>query len=405
MSMSRENDSLGVESLREFEKTQRESVVAILKELIAIPSFIDPDRPSQNENLVVDFIEKWVQENTAFITERQELPGGRFNLLVKNGEPQTLFLAHTDTVPPSNNAQFDQLIPTELDGELWGRGATDMKSGIASLMVTLLNPAAQEKNFWMLFYADEEYDFLGMREFVEKYSELKPSLIVSADESDLKIGMGCRGLIELVARIRGKAGHPGKGNGKSATQGMMSALLSLEEKLAQYAHPVMGNSVLNTAYMLGGQTLPDSYHENILVRVGKRANVVPDICEAVIELRPAQLELDAEVVVAHLKNECERMGLQLELVEIRHDLGSMFTDPEMIPFIQDIYEKGFTEFADVKTTGYLDMQMVWEALGFPLGIMFGSGIGSTAHTNEERISIRDLQTGLSFFNTVIESIE
>jgi hypothetical protein len=45
-----------------------------------------------------------------------------------------------------------------------------------------------------VFYADEEYQFLGMKIFLEEYSLFRPKMLISADGSDLKIGHACRGL-------------------------------------------------------------------------------------------------------------------------------------------------------------------------------------------------------------------
>lgn len=380
-------------------------VVQILKDLIATPSFCDPEDPSKNENAVVEYLENWVKKHTKFSTQRQELAGGRYNLIVKSGEPQTIFLAHTDTVPLSVHSQFNQLEAVELEGEIWGRGATDMKSGIASLLVMLLHPAAHTKNFWMIFYADEEYHFLGMQRFVNEYSQLRPSLLVSADGSDLELGSGCRGLIEVVVRVKGEPGHPGKGTGKSANRAVLHSLTALEEFVGQYSHPVMGDSLLNIAYLMGGATLTDSYQDSQLIKVGKQANIVPDICEAVLEVRPAQAELTGQTIAQFLRAEYERLGVELENLELRHDLGAMYVDPTEVSFYEKLQENGFKKFSDVRKSGYLDLQMAWSALGRPAAIMFGSGFGATNHGPNERISITNLRRANDFFTTIIENIE
>lgn len=376
----------------------------ILKELIAIPSYVNSDDPAQNENALVVYLERWISTNTDFVVERQSLPGERYNLIVKSGKPKTLFLAHTDTVPPAIDAPFDQLVPTVKGGELYGRGATDMKSGIASLLVMLLDPIAKNKNFWVVFYADEEYDFLGMREFIKAYPDLKPEVIVSADGSDLQLGFGCRGLVEITARIAGKTGHPGKGTKQSAVLGMVSCIYALERLVGKYTNPLLGNSILNVAYVLGGQVVTDSYVADSLIKVGKQANVVPDVCEAVIEIRSADAELTAELVINTLSIECKKLGLTLEKTEIRHDLGAMLCRPNELPFLKQLKQVGFTKKAKIESTGYLDMQMAWAQYGKPPAVMFGSGLGITAHTSEERILLKDLHRGQKFYTTVLKSV-
>ncbi len=376
----------------------------LLEDLIAIPSYLRPSEPSLNENAVVDYLERWVTTNTDFGVERQPLPGGRYNLIVKSGTPKTLFLAHTDTVPPASDSAFNQLIPAIKQGALYGRGATDMKSGIVSLLVMLINPVAKNKNFWIVFYADEEYDFLGMREFIAAYPNLKPELLVSADGSDLQLGFGCRGLIELSARIVGKTGHPGKGTKSSAILGMARCIGALEQLIQRYSTPALGSSILNVAYILGGQTIEESFAEGKLVAVGKQANVVPDICEAVIEIRTADAALTAKRVLKRINTVCTKLGLKLELAEVRHDLGAMISRPKQLAFLESLNEVGFTRYSKANMTGYLDMQMAWEKYGQPPAVMFGSGIGASAHTNQEHIRLADLERGQDFFTVVINKI-
>jgi acetylornithine deacetylase/succinyl-diaminopimelate desuccinylase-like protein len=154
-----------------------------------------------------------------------------------------VFLGNTDTVQPSENARYDQLGAGIHNGKIWGRGTTDMKSGIAAMLQALsLTPDAQ--NTWMFLYADEEYDFLGMKALVSEYSDIRPELMVSSDGSDLKLGHGCRGLIEFRARVTGETGHPARGTGNSAVWGSVEGLKELTEYLEKYKHPIMGEPLL-----------------------------------------------------------------------------------------------------------------------------------------------------------------
>lgn len=152
---------------------QDQELVKLTQDLIRIPSWIpdDPQKQSvQNENKVVDFLENWLKKNTKMETERQKLDGNRFNLIAKKGKPNIVFLAHTDTVAPSANAEYNQLTAEIHHNKLYGRGSADMKSGIAAMLQSL-SLACNRNNVWIMLYADEEYDFLGMRGLVKKYSK------------------------------------------------------------------------------------------------------------------------------------------------------------------------------------------------------------------------------------------
>ncbi len=381
-----------------------DAVVELLAQLIRIPSFV-ADQPGINENNLGDFIEAWFTKNTSLQIERQILPGGRFNLIVKKGNPETIFLGHTDTVQPSNNAPVDQLSGKLINDEIWGRGATDMKSGLAALM-SAASHAKEGNNYWIFFYADEEYDFLGMKELVKQYGYLKPKRLISADGSDLAIGHGCRGLIELTCRVKGETGHPAKGTGKNAIWGSQIALFNLKKYLDTFNHSIMGGASFNLAYIRGGAQLSHSIGPNKrLVEVGIAGNVVPDICEFTIDIRPAKPVVDAGKIIKFLEKELFSLGLEFELIEKKHDLGAWYTDPkELVQFIKIAEQtSGEEKLADPRQTGYLDLQMYWEAVGKPASMMFGGGIGSTAHKPDERIKIADLIKTRDFFLKIVES--
>ncbi len=384
----------------------RDEVVGLLSNLIKIPSFVT-DQTGVNENKLVDFIEGWLRQNTKLEIERQTLFGGRFNLIAKQGKPETIFLGHTDTVQLSKDAPVNQLVGKIIKGEVWGRGATDMKSGVAALM-SASHLARGAKNFWIIFYADEEYGFLGMKKLVEEFGRLRPKRIISADGSDLAVGHGCRGLIEVTCRISGEMGHPAKGTGKNAIWGTTEVLSKLKNYLDTFSHPIMGGTSFNLAYIFGGAKLAKSIGKNkCLVEVGKAGNVVPDICEFTIDIRPAKPDLNAGKVIEFLESSFSALGLGFELVEKKHDLGAWYTDEKDIEKFGKMARgiTGESKFADPRRTGYLDLQMLWDIVGRPPSFMFGGGIGSTAHKPDERIKISNLIKTRDFFLKVMEGLD
>ncbi|MBU0998149.1 M20/M25/M40 family metallo-hydrolase [Patescibacteria group bacterium] len=170
---------MAIERLDQITNQKDRELVELLQNLVRIPSWV-PQEPAeakltQNGNCVVDFLENWIKSNTTLSVERQKLDGDRFNLIASNGQPDLVFLGHTDTVPPSQGSPYGQLEAEIHDGKIWGRGTTDMKSGVAS-MIHALSLTPEAKNVWAMFYADEEYDFLGMKALVKDYSDLRPKL-------------------------------------------------------------------------------------------------------------------------------------------------------------------------------------------------------------------------------------
>ncbi len=389
-------------------KERDHELIALLQNLIRIPSWV-PDDPSlktrQNENGMVDYLEEWLRSNTNLEIQRQSLEYGRNNLIAAKGSPDLIFLAHTDTVQPSENAPYDQLAAEVHDGKVWGRGSTDMKSGIAS-MVQALSLVPHANNIWMFLYADEEYDFLGMKALAKEYGNLKPELIISADGSDLNIGHGCRGLIEFRARIKGETGHPAKETGNNAIWGSFGALSQLSEYLSTFEHPIMGKTSFSVAYFLGGAMIKDSISERgRLQKVGQAGNVVPDVAEFVIDIRSSSPDLNLDGVVGVLSQGIRSLNLGFEVVERTHNLGAWFTDKEQINDYIQVTQAVLGKpviLDNPGKSGYLDLQMFWDTVGRPPAFMFGGGIGNTAHTPSEHIPIENLIKERDFFSKVLE---
>jgi succinyl-diaminopimelate desuccinylase len=389
--------------MAEKHKPEDQKLIELLQALIRIPSWVSR-KDKQNENKLVLFLEKWLKENTDFEVVKQPLEGGRFNLIAKKGLPNLVFLAHTDTVPPSEHSPHGQFEAEIHERKIWGRGATDMKSGIAS-MAQALAIAKDTTNVWAIFYADEEYDFLGMKGLIKKYGDLKPKMIVSSDGSDLKIGNGCRGLIEIRGRVRGETGHAAKGNGLNAIDAISTSMTELKKYFSDFSHPVMGKTSLNLAYLLGGQETAISYKDNLLTEVSQEGNVIPDIAEFVIDVRPSSPDLKAKNITEFLNKLLTKQGYKFEVVAVRHDLGAWYTDSKELKNIEKIASSEFGKnkvvYAKPGESGYIDLQMFWETCGRPPAFIFGAGDGETAHKPNEYINIKNLIKERNFFLNIL----
>lgn len=382
-------------------------LVSLLQQLIRIPSYIPDDRnksKTQNENDLVNFLEDWLNRNTNFSIERQKLNYGRYNLIAKKGKPDLIFLAHTDTVAPSQSAPYDQLKAEIHDNKIWGRGATDMKSGIAT-MVQALSLVKDVNNVWLFLYADEEYDFLGMKGLMDKYSHVKPKLIVSSDGSDLSFGHGCRGLIEFRGRFYGKTGHPARGNGINAIEIGSELLIDLKKFVLGYKHKVMGGSSFNVAHVIGGANNSNSFDKSgRLAVVGQAGNVIADIFEFVLDIRPATPELNPDKIIEFLYGKSKEKHLKFEVIEKTHNYGAWYTDIKDLKKYLDIAEIILDKDIRVDNpgkSGYIDLQMFWDKIGRPPAFMFGGGKGATAHSPNEHIEITSLIKERDFFKELL----
>jgi succinyl-diaminopimelate desuccinylase len=138
-----------------------------------------------------------------------------------SGRPLLCFAGHTDVVPPGPLAQWqsDPFVPTVRDGKLYGRGAADMKSSIASFVVAVERFVAERPrhggSIALLITSDEEGPALhGTVHVVERLKARGETLdycIVGEPSSTSALGdvvrNGRRGSLSGRLRVRGAEGH------------------------------------------------------------------------------------------------------------------------------------------------------------------------------------------------------
>jgi len=191
-------------------------VLDLLKELIAIPSITPQDLGCQI------LLSKRLTEKGFQCTS---MPNGDIsNLWAKRGEgnPLFVFAGHTDVVPPGplEAWQSPPFVPTLRDGMLYGRGAADMKSGLAAMVIAAERfiedyPSHKGSIGFLITSAEEGAESDEGTPFVlkalEKQNESIHFCIVGEASSNAQVGdavkYGRRGSLTGTLKILGKQGH------------------------------------------------------------------------------------------------------------------------------------------------------------------------------------------------------
>lgn len=361
----------------------KNNTIEILKQLISIPSWIDN---KNNEKKIGNWIINFLKNNTSLKIIKQNIGNGRFNIIALNSKVvNTLITGHIDTVQP-NSAWSKKPINSIVAGDkLYGLGSSDMKCGIA-VMLYLTTLSNLSENTAFLFYCDEEYDFLGMKEFIKKYkNKFKPKLIISLDGENLQIENCCRGLIELKISVEGKAGHAARPkSGINAITESMMVIRKLKSWLINFKSNELGSSTLNIAYINGG---------------GSEGNIIAEKCEYIIEIRVANDKLNANLVNEFVLKESEKLGLKVIGTTIRHDLGSWITDKKALEKVIKIAPN--KKIKKANQSGYIDIQMLWNIFGKVPTFSFGAGEKGMAHKAGEYVKISNVLKAQSFFKKIL----
>ena len=215
--------------------------IEFLRDLVTIPS------PSRAERLACERVSREMEE----LGYEDVHMDGMGNVLGRLGSgPRTLaFDAHVDTVGISNPTQwkFDPFRGVISGGVLYGRGASDQKGGLASIVhgVALLRKLGipDEFTIWVTATVNGE-DCVGLSwQYLLGETDLRPELVVIAMASHLGVCHGQRGRTELEVRTLGVAAHgsqPDRGsNAIYAMAPVVQAIQRLHGTL-EVEHPRLG---------------------------------------------------------------------------------------------------------------------------------------------------------------------
>ena len=264
----------------------------ILKKLIAIPSV------TGNEHDIAIYIADYLRQCGVDSVELQPVEGKRLNVVAHlKGEkvgPVVLLTGHMDTVAPGEGWRTDPFKATERDGRIYGRGAADMKGGIAAILVAIRNAAAQREQMRgeaiIAFVCDEE-----------AYSKGVDALIRSGIRADYGI-----------------AAEPEEG----------AKFLAALDRLPLGQHPKLGCQQYVTLKMEGG--------------FKEYGVVVPEYCEILINKHTVPSET-RETVLRDMRELVERLGLrarfEFELQQPYYDAFDLAPDLKPFERVKNIFEE------------------------------------------------------------------
>ena len=225
--------------------------------------------------------------------------------------PRSLLLTgHIDAVDvePREQWESDPFAATERDGFLFGRGANDMKGGLAALVVALeaLHAAGVRPAGEIVFAAvtDEESSGMGSWSVVERFRErgLQPDAGLCAEPTEFEAWVACRGILKPRLTIPGRAGHsqePQPGWREGGAVNAIDKLVPILTEVRRINEDWRGRSDQRHPFLSGGDIVP------VLVDGGTWDVTFPAFCH---------LTLDCHYLPAHWH---ESLGAEPVKAEIR----------------------------------------------------------------------------------------
>ncbi|MGX5680025.1 ArgE/DapE family deacylase [Schumannella luteola] len=231
--------------------------VALAQQLIAIDSVNPTLVPgAAGESAIADYCAEWL-ESHGFEVERLERDAGRPTIVGVSrgtgGGASLLLSGHLDTVGVAT-WPGDPFSGAVVDGRLIGRGAFDMKGGLAAVLVAAVSVAERRGDVVVALVADEEFGSRGTEEVLERY---RADAAIITEPSQLEVTVAHRGFAWFRIDVEGIAAHgsmPEQGVDAIAHAGLiMRRLDELQSALsARGTHPLLQPGTVRVSTISGG---------------------------------------------------------------------------------------------------------------------------------------------------------
>jgi acetylornithine deacetylase len=358
--------------------------IALLRELVAINSVnptLVPGAPGETD---VAAAVAAALKRAGLDVEVQEAAPGRPNVIgVLDGRRpgRTLMLCgHTDTVGVTGmDAPFD---PVERNGRLYGRGAQDMKAGVAAMIDAARTIASEgglgQGRLLVAAVVDEEHSSIGADALVTKYAA---DAAVVTEPTDLAIAIGHKGFAWLEVHVRGRAAHgsrPKEGQDAIFRLGRVLVRLEALDRMLQSRtpHPLVGTGSLHASLVEGGHEL-SSYPDRAVLQMERRTLPSERDTDAFAEVQQILAEISAE-------DPTFNGSAQLTFSRPAYELPSSHPLPQLLA------ESARCLGAPVSIVGasfWADSAILGHA-GIP-SVLFGPG-GAGLHSIEEYVNVNDV---------------
>ena len=314
------------------------------------------------------------------------LAGGGDNGAVGNG-PGLLLLGHTDVVPVGDGWTTDPFGGVVRDGRVYGRGASDMKGGLAAALVALaaLRGTGLSGPVELAAVVDEEETGMGIRAYVAE-TQRSFAGCITAEPTDLQTIIAARGDSYLRVAVHGRACHAGNpADGANAIYGAAAVVAEIERLHAMLAvdpHPLLGPATWSVGQINGGTG----------------GSIVPAECVVVADRRllpgesPAAVldDLRQRVATLHL----EDRGLTIEL-DMPMEMPAFETpaDAELVRVTEAArVDAGGPALPLGGWTAACDGGYVARDLGVPVVVLGPGSVTTQAHRADESVRISELLT-------------
>lgn len=338
-----------------------------------------------------------ILENNGFEVKYYEFAERRTSLVAirkgNSNKKPLVFTGHIDVVPLGEAPwQYDPF-NGETDGDkLYGRGSSDMKSGIAAFVVAVLEHCMMDKksNIKLIITAGEETGCDGAKYLTQCENALgEASAIIVGEPTNNEPFLGHRGALWVDIVTKGKTAH-----GSMPQEGVNAIYkaVNIIEKIKDFNFPhepksVIGCPTLNVSEIKGGLNM----------------NSVPDFASFCVDFRTVPGEAHDELL-----NEIKQFVNEDFEVKKDIDLSAVQTDPDD-PWVRSVIEVCESTLNKKIVPGYApfftDASIFQSAFNHVPTVILGPGVTEMAHKTDEYVLQSGIEQCVNIYKDIMKNWE
>jgi len=332
-------------------------------------------------------------EAAGFMIDEHAFAPHRTSLVARLGNggptPPICFAGHIDTVPLGGMPWTRDAFAGETsNGRLYGRGSTDMKSGVAAFVAAAVAAAprlASTPGVVLVITASEETACEGARHLASVGALPRAGAIVVGEPTGNAACVGHKGALWLEARTSGVTAHGSlPEHGVNAVYKAARAVLMLEKyEFGATPHPVLGRPTLNVGYLHGGLNV----------------NSVPDAAVIGIDIRTIP-SVRHPALHDHLAS---HLGPDVVLSTLT-DSDAVWTNPDdpWVHEVMEVAERVAGSPPDVRAVSYFtDASVLTPAMGDAPTVIIGPGEIELMHRTDEYCLVERLEQAVDIYGELI----
>lgn len=376
---------------------RKKEIIELTTRLVQIPT----ENPPGNEKAAAQFL-KPLLTKMDFKVKTVLSPKGRWNIVAEKrwgrGGRTLVFNGHLDVVPAGNPSQW-KYPPFEgklSRGRIYGRGASDMKSGIASFLHAL---SMIERSKIRLprgavvihLVSDEEcHGHQGMG-FLNQGDRICGNAALVGEPTDLQPVIAQKGALWIRITTFGKSAHSSRPHlGVNAVDKMMGLIAQLHSVPLEEQHPLLGRSTLSIGTIQGGTKI----------------NIVPDRCEIEVDRRMLPGEKKEEVL-KQMKDALDVLCAREPVIQYRMDEID-FAEPAEIQAEEEIVQTAVDAVQQVTGrrrmprafSGFTDSRFYINHCHIPT-LVLGPGGTDQSHTTDESVEVEALIQAAQIYGLIL----